>query len=135
MDFFGAQDPSYDSNMLTKVVFDKTAFVKFKNRSNDFNFILCDFYLCTQSLVYRGILLSEILTTVKTERSYLVFTGSVNISFGCGSTNPNYGSRFGFYTKIFAAFNLFLKSQITYLLRFEYVRYFLVWIAVCLKLK
>jgi hypothetical protein len=30
MDFFGAQDPSYDSNMLPKVVFDKTAFVKFK---------------------------------------------------------------------------------------------------------
>jgi hypothetical protein len=29
MDFFGAQDPSYDSNMLPKV-FDKTAFFKFK---------------------------------------------------------------------------------------------------------
>jgi hypothetical protein len=74
MDFFGAQDPSYDSNMLQKVVFDKTAFVKFKNSGNDFNFILCDFYLCKQSHVYRGILNSEIHTTVKTERSYLVTT-------------------------------------------------------------
>jgi hypothetical protein len=81
MDFFVAQDPSYDSNMLPKVVFDKTAFVKFKNSGNDFNFILCDFYLCTQSHVYRGILRCEIRTTVKTERSYLLFTGSVNISF------------------------------------------------------
>jgi hypothetical protein len=94
MDFFGAQDPSYDSNMLPKVVFDKTAFVKFKNSGNDFIFILCDFYHCTQSHVYSGKLHYEIRTTVKTERSYLVTTVSVNISFGSGSTNPNYGSRF-----------------------------------------
>jgi hypothetical protein len=82
MDFFGAQDPSFDSNMLLKVVF-----VKFKNSGNDFNFILCDFYHCTQSHVYRGTLHNEILTTVKTERSYLVTTGSVNHSFGYGSAN------------------------------------------------
>jgi hypothetical protein len=36
MDFFGAQDPSYDSNMLTKVVFDKTAFLEtFDENSKD----------------------------------------------------------------------------------------------------
>jgi hypothetical protein len=89
MDFFGAQDPSYDSNMLPKVVFDKRAFVKFKNSGNDFYF-----YLCTQSHVYRGTLHSEIRTAVKTERYYLLFTGSVNISFEYGSTNAKYGSRF-----------------------------------------
>ncbi len=35
MDFFGTQNPSYDSNMLPNVVFDETAFVKFII-SNDF---------------------------------------------------------------------------------------------------
>ncbi len=30
MDFFGALEPSYDTKILLKVVFDKTAFVKFK---------------------------------------------------------------------------------------------------------
>jgi hypothetical protein len=40
MDFFGAQDPSYDSNMLPKVVFDKTAFVKFKYSGTVMNLIL-----------------------------------------------------------------------------------------------
>jgi hypothetical protein len=35
MDFFGTQDtPSYDTNMLSKVFFDKTAFVKFKISNN-----------------------------------------------------------------------------------------------------
>jgi hypothetical protein len=30
MDFFGALEPSYDTKILLKVVFDKTAFAKFK---------------------------------------------------------------------------------------------------------
>jgi hypothetical protein len=30
MDFFGSQNTYYDTKMLLKVVFDKTAFVKFK---------------------------------------------------------------------------------------------------------
>jgi hypothetical protein len=34
MDFFGAQDTSYDTTMLLKVFFDKTAFVKFKITKN-----------------------------------------------------------------------------------------------------
>jgi hypothetical protein len=34
MDFFGAQDTSYDTTMLLKVLFDKTAFVKFTISNN-----------------------------------------------------------------------------------------------------
>ncbi len=34
MDFFGAQDTTHDTKMLLKVVFDKTAFVKFKISNN-----------------------------------------------------------------------------------------------------
>jgi hypothetical protein len=30
MDFFGYKTPSYDTNMLPKIVFDKTALVKLK---------------------------------------------------------------------------------------------------------
>jgi hypothetical protein len=34
MDFFGAQGTIYDTNMLSKAVFDKTAFVKCKISNN-----------------------------------------------------------------------------------------------------
>jgi hypothetical protein len=34
MDFFGAKTPSYDTKMLLKVIFDKTAFVKFMISNN-----------------------------------------------------------------------------------------------------
>jgi hypothetical protein len=54
--------------MLPKVVFDKTALSNLKIVVMTL-ILFFDFYLCTQSHVYRGILHREIRTAVTTERS------------------------------------------------------------------